>query len=58
MGDFIKGSKLKQILSNGRSNGQSLEDVSFEVEKGEFIVILGPAARQKHPPQHNRGMDT
>lgn len=50
MGEIIlKIENLSKNYQMGEVSVKALEDVSFEVEKGEFIVILAPAAQAKAP---------
>lgn len=39
----ISGEKL----SDGRDRGRALQDATFEIEEGEFVVILGPSGSGK-----------
>ncbi len=39
----LKVSNIYKIFNDGKSNVTALEDVSFEIEKGEFVVIVGPS---------------
>lgn len=48
MGEIIlKIENLSKNYQMGEVSVKALEDVSFEVEKGEFIVILGPSGSGK-----------
>jgi ABC-type oligopeptide transport system ATPase subunit len=43
MGEILlRVQNLSKYYQMGEVTVKALEDVSFEVEKGEFIVILGP----------------
>ena len=33
----------------------AVDDISFEIEKGQFAVIVGPPARQDHGAEHPGG---
>ena len=39
----LKVSSIYKVFSDGKSDVTALEDVSFEMEKGEFVVIVGPS---------------
>ncbi len=48
MSDIVlKAENLSKNYKMGEVNVRALEDVSFEAEKGEFIVILGPSGSGK-----------
>ncbi|HHZ00560.1 MAG TPA: ABC transporter ATP-binding protein [Sedimentibacter sp.] len=48
MGDILfRVQSLSKYYQMGEVTVKALEDVSFEVEKGEFIVILGPSGSGK-----------
>ena len=44
---ILKVESLSKYYQMGEVRVKALEDVSFEVEKGEFIVILGPSGSGK-----------
>jgi len=39
---FIKVENLKKIYTDGKQDVEALNDVSFEVQSGEVIVLIGP----------------
>jgi len=48
MSDIVlKAENLSKNYKMGEVDVRALEDVSFEAEKGEFIVILGPSGSGK-----------
>lgn len=48
MSDIVlKAENISKNYKMGEVNVRALEDVSFEAEKGEFIVILGPSGSGK-----------
>ena len=44
---MIKAHGLRKLYSNGEHTLAALDEVSFEVERGEFIVILGASGSGK-----------
>jgi len=44
---IIKVENLKKIYGKGEAEVVALNDVSFEVEEGEFIAIIGPSGSGK-----------
>lgn len=45
--NFVIIENLKKTYKMGEVNVHALNDVSFEIEKGEFVVILGPSGSGK-----------
>lgn len=44
---MIKAHGLRKLYANGDNTLAALDEVSFEVERGEFIVILGASGSGK-----------
>ena len=40
--EILKVEHLKKIYGSGDSEVRAVDDVSFSVEKGEFLAIIGP----------------
>lgn len=46
---LIRAEKICKDYEAGEVKVQALKHVSFEIQRGEFIVILGPAGLGKAP---------
>ena len=50
MGSIIKVEHLSYVYNPGMPNAvTALDDVSFEVEEGDFVGIIGPPAPARAP---------
>ena len=44
---YIEFNKVKKVYQTGEVEIKAVDEVSFEIEKGEFVVILGQSVAGK-----------
>lgn len=53
--DILKVENLSKIYGKGENQVRALDDVSFSVEKGQFVAIIGPSGSGKSTLLHILG---
>jgi len=53
---LISLSHISKIYQSGEVEVKALDDISFEVEKGEFVAIMGPSGSGKSTLMHILGL--
>ena len=47
MGEFVKLQEITKIYKMGEVEIRAADHISFSIEKGEFVVIVGPSGAGK-----------
>ncbi len=53
--EILKAEHLTKVYGSGENQVKALDDVSFSVQKGEFLAIIGPSGSGKYTLLHVLG---
>lgn len=53
--EILKVENLSKIYGKGETKVKAIDDISFSVEEGEFVAIIGPSGSGKSTMLHILG---
>ena len=56
MSAYVEMKDVTKVYQMGEVSIRACDGVNFEIEKGQFVIIVGPSGgRKDHRPEYSRG---